>query len=155
MISAVHKIRLALTLPPLLAALTGCSTFNRDWRAARQPPAGAGDIAGRWQGNWESEVNGHRGQLRCLLNRKDGNLYQARYRATFWKILRYGYTVELKATPRPDGAFAVAGQENLGALVGGVFHYEGTLTPTEFFATYHSRRDRGVFQMRRPEPEPP
>ncbi len=33
---------------------------------------------------------------------------------------------------------------------GGVYHYDGDATPTNFFSTYKSKYDHGTFQMTRP-----
>src|SRR6185295_8959422 len=75
--------------------LNGCSSFNRDWGAAAVTGAPGDDIRGRWLGTWLSEVNGHTGQLRCLLARDATGGYQARFHAKYKKIFSFGYTVPL------------------------------------------------------------
>jgi len=132
-----------------LALVCGCSTFNRDWKNAGQQSASS-LIEGRWDGKWLSDVNGHTGRLRCLLSRETDNRFQARFRATYWKVFRYSYTVSFQFEER-DGAWHFTGEENLGKLAGGVYRYEGHATPTNFFSTYGSKYDHGTFQMRRPE----
>jgi hypothetical protein len=139
---------LLFALPALV--LCGCSTFNRDWKKAAQQPAPAGSIEGCWEGKWLSDVNGHTGRLRCMLSREKNNRYQARFRATYWKLFRFSYAVSLQFEPR-EGDWHFTGDEDLGTLAGGIYHYDGQATPTNFFSTYWSKYDHGTFQMKRPE----
>jgi hypothetical protein len=131
-------------------ALTGCSTFNRDWKAAATAPASG--IQGRWAGTWRSEVNGHTDQLRCLMTCPEEGSCQARFHAKYQKIFSFGYTVALQVTPQ-DGIFKFKGDANLGWYAGGAYHYEGTVSATNFFATYRCKQDHGTFQMARPPPD--
>lgn len=134
----------------LVLVASGCSTFNRDWdRAAGQVPP-VNSIAGRWEGAWTSDVNAHTGRLRCLMTRESDTSYRARFRATYWKIFRYSYAVSL-AVEEHEGTWQLNGEENLGKMAGGVYHYEGSVSPTHFHATYRSKYDHGVFEMQRPE----
>lgn len=132
----------------LLSFVTGCS-FNRDWRRAAQSPPPADDIEGAWIGHWRSDVNGHNGQLRCIMTPHAPNAYMARYRARFWKIFAAGYAVPLSVT-NINGEFRFSGTANLGALGGGIYIYEGSATPTAFQSTYRSKRDHGTFVLHRP-----
>lgn len=79
-------------------------------------------------------------------------LYSARFHAKYRKgILRFtfGYTVPLTVREKED-AFQFEGESNLGWYAGGIYRYEGTVTGTNFFATYDSKYDRGIFRMTRP-----
>ncbi len=105
---------------------------------------------GRWQGSWQSEVNGHHGRLRCLVTRDGNGGYQACFHANYLKVFSFGYTVPL-AVQETDGAFRFQGEADLGRLAGGMFNYEGQATPTNFFSTYQARKDHGTFRMIRPE----
>lgn len=143
----VRCAALALALAVITA---GCSTFNRDWdRAADQLPS-PNSIAGRWEGKWTSEVNGHTGRLRCLLTRESDASYRAQFRATYWKIFRFSYAVSLTVEEH-DGVWRLDGEEDLGKMAGGVYRYEGRVSPTNFEATYSSKYDHGIFKMQRPE----
>jgi len=133
----------------LFLSATGCSTFNRDWKTNAQPAVQTNDIQGRWEGTWLSQTKGHHGSLRCLLTKETDYQYEARFHATYWKIFRFGYAVQLIVTPA-DGAYQFRGEADLGALAGGVYHYEGTLAPTNFFSTYRAAGDHGIFQLHRP-----
>jgi hypothetical protein len=133
----------------LLLLLCGCSSFNREWGKAGPSPAQPDSIEGRWEGRWLSDANGHNGKLRCLLSRKPDGDYDARFRATYLKILHFSYTVPLKVQQRDD-VWHFQGREDLGWLAGGVYQYDGTATATNFYSTYRSRYDHGDFEMSRP-----
>jgi len=134
---------------PLLAALLfadGCSTFNYDWHLARQTASPPNDLPGRWQGVWVSKVTGHKNELRCLVTKTDDATYQARFHAKYRKGLltvSFSYTVPLKVVK--------AGDADLGALAGGLYHYDGHAAGTNFFSTYSCKYDHGTFQMSRPQ----
>jgi hypothetical protein len=158
----------AAALLALTLLSTGCSTFPRDFdRAASAPPKSVDTFAitGPWQGEWKSN-GGHQGGLRCLLtavpsSALPGSLgeaaanpprreYEARFEAKFWGIFTAHYAVRLTGTAAFDGTVTLSGDHDLGSLVGGVFHYDATVTPQRFDATYKSRDDAGVFRMTRP-----
>ena len=135
----------------LAMAATGCSTFNRDWKRASATPAPAHDIDGQWEGSWLSDSNGHHGRLRCLVSRLDDRPYRARFKANYWKIFRFNYTVNLHVTREPPGRFNFQGEADLGWWGGDVYHCDGHATPANFFSTYKSKYDHGTFQMTRPQ----
>ncbi len=139
---------LLLTLPLILGA-SGCSTFSRDWRTAVRMPQPPADIQGPWEGTWSSQTNGHHGRLRCLVSRQTDSEYLARFHANYRRILSFSYAVPLTAT-QANGAFVFRGEADLGRLAGGVYHYDGQATPTNFFSRYQAKADGGTFQMRRP-----
>jgi hypothetical protein len=147
----VALVNRLLSLAGILATLLlcGCCGFNRAWDKAGQTPASADSIEGRWEGRWLSDINGHTGRLRCLLTRSGDTNYTARFRATYWKIFRYSYQVDLQFEQR-DGLWHLRGDENLGWLAGGVYQYSGSVSPTNFQSTYRSKYDHGVFEMTRP-----
>jgi hypothetical protein len=139
-----------LTSVAVFFLATGCSSFQRDWKAAAQTPATTGDVAGAWDGQWLSNVNGHRGRLQCILTKKTEALYDARFKARFWKIFSASYTVPLNITPGTNGSFHLDGESDLGKLAGGVYHYAGEANPTLFNTQYSNKYDHGAFQMKRP-----
>jgi hypothetical protein len=128
----------------------GCASFNRDWKRAAQQPTTPDSVAGRWEGMWISDVNGHNGRLRCLLTQEDAGEYRARFRATYWKVFRFTYAVPLEFHAHDTG-WEFNGEANLGWLAGGAYYYEGRATLTNLHATYKSKHDHGRFEMRRPE----
>jgi len=133
----------------VLLCLTGCSSFNREYKAALTQPMPANDISGPWEGRWLSDKNGHTGKLRAILRKSSDNEYNAYFHATFWKILRSSYQVPLKVNAE-NGRTTLSGEQNLGWLSGGVYTYQGEATPTSFFSTYKSKYDHGTFEMKRP-----
>jgi hypothetical protein len=146
---AIHVLLSALLLPVLLL-VSGCNTFNHQWKqAATQQPASPTDIQGRWQGTWKSESSGHTDKLRCIITRQSDGIYQARFKAKYHTVLTFGYTVPLQVQPT-DGKYQFSGDANLGRLAGGLYHYEGHANATNFFSTYNSKYDHGIFQMSRP-----
>lgn len=132
----------------LLATLTGCSSFNRDWKKAAVSPTG--NIQGRWEGTWNSQANGHSGKLRCLLERLSEDSYRARFDSTYKKILHFKSTVVLNGSVTND-IFHFNGEAKLPWWAGGIYDYEGKVSATDFFSTYKCKYDHGTFQMTRPE----
>jgi hypothetical protein len=131
-------------------ALTGCSSFNREWREAGKTPTPTDSIAGRWEGRWLSHTNGHNGALRCIIQPETNGFVRARFRATYLKVARFSYTVPLAVTAS-NGVWHFRGKEDLGVMAGGVYRYTGTASVTNFAAAYTSKYDGGIFQMQRPE----
>ena len=133
----------------LIFLFTGCSTFNRDWQRAGSSATPANDIDGRWDGIWQSDANGHRGRLRCLMNKIDARKYEARFHAKYRRVLSFEYTVALDVQSAND-VFKFKGEADLGRLAGGKYYYEGSASPTDFLSTYRSKYDHGFFLMKRP-----
>ena len=118
-------------------------------------PAPKNGIAGRWEGTWRSDANGHTDALRCLMTAQTNGFYSARFHAQYKRGLfrfSFSYTVPLEVRREGD-AFRFDGGADLGWLAGGQYHYHGTATATNFHSTYDSKYDRGVFDMTRPAAE--
>ncbi len=134
----------------LITLLTGCSTFNSEWRAAAKQPPSSGSIEGAWDGSWKSNHNGHNGSLRAIITKLDDNTYEARFRAKYMKILSFSQVTRLTSTIT-DSVHEFEGQNDLGKAYGGIYYYEGNATPDRFFSTYKCSIDHGTFQMTRPK----
>ncbi|PAW89145.1 MAG: hypothetical protein B9S33_03845 [Pedosphaera sp. Tous-C6FEB] len=132
-----------------LLALSGCSTFNRDWTAAAVNPNPANSLEGRWEGKWLSNHNGHTGRLRALVRKLDDGRYETRYHANYGFIFSFGMQANLDVKPA-GGQWLFSGQEDLGKPYG-VYRYEGKASATNFFSTYKASFDHGTFQMVRPK----
>ena len=128
--------------------LTGCSSFNKEWKAATQATSHAG-VDGPWQGEWRSDKNNHHGELRCVLTQTSPTSFRAHYRAKFFKIFRYTYAATLNGR-ETNGVVALQGSADLGKLAGGVYTYEGMVTTNSFTSSYKSRHDHGKYVMSRP-----
>ena len=139
----------------LLAAglvFCGCSTFEYEWRQATRKQAPAEGITGRWEGRWTSQANGHNDKLRALITAVDTNHYDVKFHAAYkqWITIYFGYTVRMETKPGGAGNVLFHGSEDLGALAGGIYTYEGQANRTNFFSTYKSKYDHGTFEMNRP-----
>jgi hypothetical protein len=108
-------------------------------------------ITGQWIGTWHSDVNGHHDQIRCLVASESNHLsarFHARYKKAFLRF-SFGYTVPL--TVRGNySRVEFSGEADLGWYAGGTYRYEGFATTTNFYSTYNSKYDRGVFRLHRP-----
>ena len=135
--------------------LCGCSTFNYEWRQAVRKPVPSEGITGRWEGRWLSQANGHNDKLQALIAAVDTNHYDVKFHAAYkkWITVHFSYTVRMETKPEQDGRVLFHGSEDLGALAGGVYTYEGHADRTNFFSTYKSKYDHGTFEMKRPAGE--
>lgn len=145
----MKRFLVGIAVPALIATLSGCSTFDDDWAAAKGLATG---IEGRWEGTWSSDGNGHHGGLRCLVTRRSDNGLDARFHATYsdWcGTLGFEYTVPLTVTAAAEG-WRLGGRADLGWLAGGVYEYDGLATLLKFFCNYQAENDHGIFVMERP-----
>jgi hypothetical protein len=149
---SIAKFTGSLFLLLCVLTLSGCSTFNRDWRAASKLPNPTDTIEGRWEGNWLSDKNGHNGKLRCLMTKLPDGKYEARFHAKYMKILSFKTTAffDVKKT---DTNFVFSGDADLGIF--GVYSYDGTVVGEKFQCTYKCSYDHGDFKMSRPVVNPP
>ena len=110
--------------------------------------AQATDVSGSWQGRWYSEGTGHEGPLRATISKIDDEHYQVNFRGRFFKLVPFRYSVVLTAKDE-GGVVTLSGQSQLGRLVGGTYHYTGTVTDSEFKLGYTSCKHYGTFEMTR------
>jgi hypothetical protein len=131
----------------LAAVFNDRSRFKRRWNSYKAAP-GASEIEGRWQGEWISEVNGHRGELRGIFSKTSDTQYNASFCAVFAKVLKVAYTAPLHGK-RVGGTVELEGQTDIGRLAGGIYHYKGQATASDFHCTYRCSYDHGTFTMKR------
>lgn len=136
----------------LVFVLTGCSTFDRDYEAALDQSVAADSPEGPWKGRWVSNKNGHKGELRCIVEKGIEETYTARFKARFWKCFTYTSTAELQMA-EGDGERTFSGDAQLGWLAGGQYDYEGRVNQKFFFSEYENKWDYGTFYMERPKKE--
>lgn len=144
-----------LLLPAVLGLLlSSCSgpAFNRAWKQAQhQPPADA--VCGQWTGTWKSDFNGHHGKLQCVVTppAKPGQPHGFFYRATWMRILSGAYRAEHTVKPAGKAAWTLSGSHEMPSWAGGLYTYEGKLTPETFTARYECEIDHGTYALSRPE----
>lgn len=109
--------------------------------------AQADDLSGRWRGGWQSVQSGHRGRLSAKFRRIDSTHVRAKFTGTFAKIIPFRYRPVLDIVYEEPGLMILQGNKRL--PLGGNFQYDATVYGRQFSATYRSRRDNGVWQMRR------
>lgn len=132
----------------LAALFNNRADFQRRWNEAAAHPKTNSGWEGRWQGEWVSEANGHRGALKCLLTKTESGEYQATFHAVYARFLRVCYSVPLHAR-QIGGRLKLEGQADLGQLAGGIYHYEGEADEKAFNCTYRCAYDHGTFHLKR------
>ena len=133
----------------LASVVAGCSSYNRHWKQATATPAPVDKITGPWEGSWESKATGHKGRLRCIVTELAPDTYSAHFHAAWKRVLSGQYKTELRGRAT-DGRVELKGSYDMGKIFGGLYHYEATVSPTNFFSTYKSSKDHGEFKMSRP-----
>ncbi|NQV26689.1 MAG: hypothetical protein HQ518_20235 [Rhodopirellula sp.] len=143
-------IRLALVavLFTLCGMLTGCS-FDREWQASSCYSYPEQELAGCWEGTWQSEYNGHHGGLRAIITEQGDGYYDAHFHATYAAVIPFEFQLPLLVTD--DGqAYALEGEADLGWLAGGLYTCKGNATATDFVAAYCAEnKDHGTFTMQK------
>lgn len=143
-----------LLLALALIGLSGCSTFDSQWKSAHAPSR-----VTRWDGRWTSEHHVTKsgsamgGRLRAVLE----PLPDGRILTTFhanWLVFSGNYTMTLEPRPPQTGLRKHGGQEYQGnhelpKMFGGVYHYEAKISDNHFTARYTSSYDHGTFTMER------
>jgi len=145
----------ALALAFVSLALCSCATpgFERAWKRAAATPTPAGDVTGRWTGEWSSVANGHTGKLRCLVERQDEDTLEFRYWASWAGWMKGSFQVTGDVRPRPDGSLAVEGTKRLFPF--GTYSHTGTLRPEKIEAEFRSEdKNLGSFRLERPNGHP-
>jgi len=150
MANRIVCIRIALLVCSVFV-LGGCTSFDREWRAAGERPWS--EIDGRWQGAWKSEQDGHTGALLCVIRQTGTNEYSAFFNATYAGIFHFTYDAKLAGSPLGN-LVHLTGSQDLGWPVG-VYRYDGTASPSQFYCAYRSKDDHGSFALARPGGTPP
>jgi hypothetical protein len=136
-----------LLLTMLAASLGACSSgFDAKWQAAARTPV-TDPYSGRWVGEWKSTRGTHHGRLECIFTKENPAQYTADFHA-HWHGFSSSYTVPFATTRARDGLH-FRGQQDLGMIQGGVYKYDGVVTPTKFRVHYDSWYDTGVFELHR------
>lgn len=129
-------------------AAAGCSSFERDWKAAAAAPAPSDPLAGLWEGEWRSRATGHGGGLRSIITPLAEGGYLARYQARYGCCFSFEYSVPMTVAREGDRD-RFQGSADLGFLAGGEYHYGGEASQGRFSCTYRADSDHGVFELKR------
>ena len=90
--------------------------------------------------------------MRSLLARGETGEYKATFHAVYATILRVCYTVPLHGK-WSDGKLKLEGEADIGALAGGIYHYQGEAGEDGFVCTYRCKYDHGTFRMKPAAPK--
>jgi hypothetical protein len=139
-------------------AAAGCSSFEREWRAAvRNRPGSGTTIAGPGKGSWRSDPTGHHGELRCVVGRAAEGVQRGigrdvpfHYHAKWGKVLGGSFKTVQPVREEKPGRFHSEGDWTLPRWAGGKYHYRIVATPQEMRATYRSSSDHGKLHLVRP-----
>ena len=142
------RLRWLICLGLFAASSTGCCSYEMKWCAAKRQPVPCDNLAGLWEGTWESDYNGHNGKLRAIITPCGPGQYHAHYHATFAVVIPFAYETVHSASDHGSITY-FSGEQDLGALAGGVYHYNGHADGSTFVASYRADKDYGTFQMRR------
>jgi hypothetical protein len=126
----------------------GLSASLSTTRSATQAALRGDLLEGNWAGRWTSGSSDMDGELRCQVTKLEGGDYEAKFDATFLKVLNHQSTVTLKVREKGD-SWKFDGEKDLGILNGGIYQYDGLADGEEFVCTYDSSMDKGVFRMKR------
>jgi hypothetical protein len=148
----LRTLALGFALVLLAGGSSGCHcAFEKEWQAAHDCPIPCDQLAGLWEGTWESEETGHHGSLRAIVTSCGNGHYNAYYCGTFAVIIPFTYEANHPAT-QGNGCTCFTGEADLGCF--GSFSCNGWANGSQFVANYASEKDKGVFRMCRVTPEP-
>jgi hypothetical protein len=133
----------------VLTTLTGCSSFEREWRQCQNYAYPERELAGCWEGEWRSELNERAGRLRAIITKDGEHSYRARFKAKYAGVIPYEFDVPLEVSE--DGQqCSFQGQEDLGRFIGGVCDFSGHADDAKFQATYTTdKADHGSFELKK------
>ncbi|MEQ1859687.1 MAG: hypothetical protein ABMA13_07115 [Chthoniobacteraceae bacterium] len=165
----MNRILNLILIAAATVLLPGCVTYEREWRLWNPPPAKESrnfyskseppptpqsSFDGRWLGRWtsdrhrkpfSSEMEG--GELRCIFTRIDPYRYRANFRAE-WMLGASTYLTQLYGKQRGN-TLHLHGQDQVSRIFGGIYTYDGKVTPNHFTLRYDSSYDSGTFEMRK------
>jgi hypothetical protein len=111
-------------------------------------------LAGAWAGSWKSHGIHGGGKLRCTIRRQSETVYLASF------VAKYGGGLFSQSFPDvpldvrriTPARWEFSGSKDLGMFSGGVYTFEGHVTPGRFHSDYEASLDDGVFKLERKAP---
>ncbi len=105
-------------------------------------------LVGHWVGAWYSDARGYGDDLECIIVKLTDTKYEARFKATFWKVFTWRQRV-LLTVGKGEAEWTFEGEQDLGWIAGGLYTYKGTTDGETFESTYKARSDAGSYTMKR------
>ena len=128
---------------------TGCASYRRDARHAREQAPAAGSVEGLWEGRWyRSDKPEHGGKMEMVLTRIGDQTYRASARSQWRRFFRSAYDSTLILTPTAPGVHLLQGSQDLW-LFGG-YTVTGRVDQTRFDAVFQTAGHQGVMELKRP-----
>lgn len=141
-----------IALAPVLLLIglsTGCTPLSgyrlqfRDAQSWCVPPE---TMVGAWEGYWESEVSGHRGALKAVINQRTDGSYEADFHARFFKLFTAQYSLPLHAW-NEEGVVHFRGTSDLGMIKSRPYTAVGWANECQLIANYCTEGDHGRFVL--------
>ena len=147
LIRSLNRHCVALLAILLTLSLTGCCSFERDWRQSLNYAYPEHELAGCWEGTWQSDWNQHHGGLRAIITKESESTYRAKFKATYLVVVPFEFEMPLLVAE--DGQiYTFEGEADLGLLAGGLYTYKGSAAASEFASSYcGGNGDHGTFTM--------
>jgi|GEM_PF-2836801 len=142
------KFPIWLGLHLLMVCFTGCA-FERQWQSARQFNSLEYELAGCWEGTWQSDVSRRQGSIRAIITRQGQNCYHAHFRTSCVSVIPVEFEMPLYVSDEGT-VYSFEGEQDLGRLAGGVFICSGQASGCDLSADYLSDRgDSGKLALTR------
>ena len=107
-------------------------------------------MVGRWEGTWSSDMNGHAGGLRCMIDAHGDAAYRARFYSTYGLFFFFRHEATFHVVSADGEPLRFEGEEDLGSFAGGVYRYDGRVEDDRFEARFEAENgDHGTFEMTR------
>lgn len=148
-----RTILLALLTISLFPLGTGCSSYRRDAKHARQTPPAVGSIEGLWVGRWySSRKPSHGGKMEMVLTKTGDTLYRASTRSHWWGFFRSAYDTPFVVTPVRPGEYMILGEKQLWGFGG--YSVTGRVDAVRMDAGFWVGSNQGRIELQRPPGTP-
>lgn len=125
------------------ALLIACALLSLSFSGARD--TNAASPSGSWRGSWSSETTGHRGPLKARVRETGNGNYRAVFVGRFAGVVPFIYPASLTRVPGTCNCYRSS--QRLPLM--GTYQMTASITGNRFYATFSSRKDRGVFDLKR------
>ncbi len=128
--------------------VTGCA-FEREWQAAQSYAYPEHELAGCWDGSWQSDSNNRQGDLRAIITKQGAGAYHAQVKATHATGIPFEFDVPLLVTDE-GSVYTFESEADLGWIAGGLYNCQGMANGIDFDADFRvSNGNRGRFRMQK------